>query len=143
MISAALKSSRAAQREGAKFRKDFMNLTPMEADEYLRTIHIDVWWLAGFSGDDALIRHMRDIASRPRPNARGRSKWPPKVRECAEKAYRQWIKNAEQPHPAWNPSWKSFANACIQQIEKNTGISVSEDSLRRFLLPAKKFRRPQ
>ncbi len=125
--------------EGERFRKQFIDLTPGEVTNYLITKPINVWWLAGFSGDPAMLKRMRENAQRPR---RRKPKWSAEVREVAEKAYREWMKNANQPHPAWEPSWGAFAKACIDLIEQKTGVRVPEEALRRSILPAKKFPRP-
>jgi len=142
-INEAPKSLQDQQKEGARFRQDFMDMTPIEANNYLRTHRVDVWWLAGFSGDPELIKRMKEIASRPRPGARRGRKWNEEVRAVAEKAYREWIDSANKPHPAWRTSWGAFAKACIDLIKRKTGADVPEDALRRSILPARKFPRPE
>lgn len=142
-INAAHKSFQDHQKEGARFRQDFMDMTPIEVNHYLRTHRVDPWWLAGFSGDPELMKRMTEIASRPRPGARHGRKWNEEVRDVAEAAYREWIESAVQARSVWRTSWGAFAKACIDLIKSKTGVDVPEDALRRSILPANKFPRPK
>ena len=148
-LQLALESQKRHEAEGAAFRKRFLDMTPFDVDQYLRNYQgsrsepINVWWLAGFSGDPAMMKRMRENAKRPRPKARGRSKWSKEVLDVAESAYREWVKSAQHPHPAWNTSWGTFAKACVALIKKKTGVTVPEEKLRRSILPASRFPRPE
>jgi len=130
------------KEEGAEFRRKYKDMTPLEVNEYLLNRPINVWWLVGFSGDSAMMKKMQERAQRPRPGARRGRKWNKQVRDAAESAYREWIKNA-QTHPVWNASWGKFAKVCIDLIKRETGVDVPEDALRRSILPVNKFPRPE
>lgn len=140
-----MKYRKEYQAEGDAFRDRFMDMTPAEVNRYLREYQgpdlgpINAWWLAGFSRDPVMIERMGEISRRPR---RRKPKWSTQVRDVAEAAYQEWTKNANQPHPAWETTWGAFAKACISLIEQKTGVRVPEETLRRSILPAKKFPRP-
>ncbi len=140
---------REREEAGAAFRKLFKDMTPADINRYLREYRgplyepIDVWWLVGFSGDHAMMRVMSERAKRPRPAARRGRKWNEQIRAVAEKAYREWIESANEPHPAWHTSWREFAKLCIDLIKRETGVDVPEDALRRSILPARNFPRPE
>lgn len=53
------------------------------------------------------------------------------------------MKAASEASGLWGTSWAGFAPLCVAQIKKDTGEDVSEESLRRSILPVGKFPRPE
>ena len=141
-IKGTLELAEAHESEGAQFRQRFLDKTPAEVNEYLCTHPVDVWWLAGFSGDNKLAQRMREKAKRRRPKARGRSKWPKEVHDHAQACYREWRKAAVDADGPWGTTWRKFAPVCLKRIRDKTGVQLKEEQLRRFILPAKNFPRP-
>jgi hypothetical protein len=139
----SMESFKECSKKGEEFREGFMDMTPTQIDEYLLSHSIDAAWLVGFTKDKAVKqKYMRAIAKRPRPRARGRSKWPPDVHKAARKVYDHAMKDyRNDPARFWR--WKDFAPKCATAIMAETGLSITENQLRRFILPAKQYPRPK
>ncbi len=76
--------------EGEKFRATFLDMTPAQVDEHLRTHTIDAAWLAGFTKDDSVKREFYSNLTKPARDAaraarimRGGSDWRSTARDYA------------------------------------------------------------
>lgn len=143
---------RKHMEQGKQFRKQFSRTAVADIARYITQNKIDAAWLIGFADDEALTRqvkrHLREmqrsrmseLAKRPRKR---KSKWPQAVRDEAIACYREWIEAATSASDLWGTTWRAFSMLTIKRIRQKTGIKVPEDSLRRLILPAKRFPRPR
>jgi hypothetical protein len=102
------------------------------------------WRRAALEREQAKRKHMSDLASRKR-KPRG-SRWDGPVKSEAVSCYEKWRKHAgdnkKNPDSVWGTTWKLFAPACIESIKNKTGKVVTEDQLRRSILPVENYPRP-
>jgi hypothetical protein len=82
--------------------------------------------------------HMQSIAAAPRVR---RKKWGSNVQAVAERFYEKAM-TAYRSDPARFWRWREFAPRCIACILDEPGEHVTEDQLRRWILPARSVPRP-
>lgn len=149
--------------EGRVFREEFSRLTSgdprttgnmLPLFQYFYTQRLCPAWLIGFSDDTALkqqweqqmraqrLERMRAIARGDRPKAKGKSKWSPEVHQAAQDFYSAAMEQYRNDSARfWR--WKDFAPKCVEAVKERTGTVVTEDQLKRYILPAKKYPRPK
>ena len=91
-----------------------------------------------------LRKRMSDLGRRPKKR---NGKWSGAVRDEAKACYKEWCAAAQEPRgkhgSLWRTKWNAFAPICIARIKKKTGVDVTEDQLRRSILPVKNHPRPE